>query len=90
MSLKTINKKIASKEAKIQWSMEKLLKDKDSVIFCDNCKNRLGIFYMIRQSFFKKKGEKYLVPCRSCKTINLRIKGKLSSDIDKDWDEFGF
>lgn len=90
MSLKGINKKIASKEAKITWSMEKLLKDSNSTIFCDKCKKRLGILHMIRFSFRRKKGEKYLVPCRSCKTINIRFKGQLATDIDRDWSNYGF
>ncbi len=90
MSLKTISNKISSKEGKIKWSMEKLLKDTDSLIFCDKCKNRLGIIHMMRLALFRKKGMKYIVPCRKCKTINIRIKGELSKDIDKDWLEYGF
>ena len=90
MNLKKISNKIESKEGKIKWSMEKLLKDEDSLIFCDTCKERLGIIYMIRFSIFKKKGEFYKVVCRKCKYINKRIKGNIGKKIDSDWNKYGF
>ena len=89
MSLKKINKIIGSKEAKIKWSMEKLLRNDDSLIFCDKCKNRLGIITMIHFALGKKKGEPYTVVCKSCNHLNKRVKGDLCKNIDSDWDKYG-
>lgn len=90
MSLREINKKLGSKQAKIQWSMQYNLLNVDSPLFCDKCKARLGVLYMVRNSLFKKKGAVYLVVCRSCKHINSRVKGDMGKKIDSDWDKYGF
>lgn len=89
MSLKKINKIIGSKEAKIKWSMENLLRNDDSTIFCDECKNRLGIITMVHFALGKKKGETYTVVCKSCNHLNKRVKGNLGKNIDSDWDKYG-
>ena len=89
MSLKKINKKIIDKEIKIKYSTEKLLRNKDSPLFCDKCEERLGLVRMIFYAWGKKRGEKYLVPCKNCLTINLRIKGQIEKDIDSDWAKYG-
>jgi len=84
-----IIKKFDSKSIKIRWATENLLQNPDSPLFCDKCHNRLGIFYMLRCSLFKKKDASYLVICRNCHYINQRVKGKINKDIDRIWDEYG-
>ena len=90
MNLKKINKKLGSKEAKIRYSIHSLYINPDSLIHCDHCKNKLGIFHMLKKAFFKKPGEKYFVKCKSCGNINFRIKGEIGKQIDKTWLEDGF
>ena len=90
MSLKKINNKITEKQVKIQYSMQDLLQNKDSAIFCDKCKERLGILRMIWIAKFLKKGTTYLVICKQCTHINKRIKGNVSDDIEKNWAKYGF
>jgi len=90
MSLKKINNKLTEKQVKIQYSMQKLLQDKDSAIFCDYCNNRLGILRMIWIAKGIKKGNRYLVPCKVCKKINMRLKGEVNNKIENDWAKYGF
>lgn len=89
MSLKTTSNKIDEKQRKIIHSTQKLMMNNDSPLFCDKCKSRLGILRMLKSAFFKKKGEKYLISCKSCLTINVRVKGDIAKNIDKDWAEYG-
>lgn len=89
MSLKRISSKLDEKQRKIIHSTQKLMMNKDSPLFCDKCSNRLGIVRMLKQSLFKKKGQIYLVVCKECLTINERIKGDISQNIDRDWAEYG-
>lgn len=90
MSLKEINKKFGSKEAKIRFSVRNLNINPDSPLFCDNCKKKLGLIHMLRQSIKVKPGVKYIVTCKKCKTLNSRVKGEIGKQIDKTWDKYGF
>ena len=90
MNLNKINNKITSKQVKIQYSMQRLLQDNNSSIFCDKCKNRLGILRMIWICKGIKQGTKYIVPCKKCKHINTRIKGEVSNKIEEEWEKQNF
>ena len=89
MSLKKINEKLNEKQRKIIHSTNKLMMNNDGPLFCDKCNNRLGIIRMLRQSIFKKKGSNYLVTCKNCYTINIRVKGDIGENIDREWREYG-
>ena len=91
MNLKKINEKISSKQNKVQWSVQNaMLNRDDSYLFCEKCKGRLGLISMVHYAMFKKKGEKYVVPCRHCNHKNIRVKGEFGKKIDADWDKYGF
>lgn len=89
MSLRKITEKIDEKNRKIQFSLDNALKNDDSMLFCDNCKARLGITKMIFSAMKVKQGQEYYVFCKCCGHTNKRIKGELGSKFDKDWDCFG-
>ena len=89
MSLKIINEKITNKQNKIQWSMQNFMLNKSSHLFCDKCKERLGILRMVWMAKSVKKGVKYYIVCPKCHYLNGRIKGELAKKIDSDWDKYG-
>ena len=75
--------KIGDKETKIKSSVHYLYYDTNSPIMCDNCHKPLGLCNMLRQSIKVKKGKKYIVVCKRCKTINTRIKGDAGLKLDE-------
>jgi RNase P subunit RPR2 len=85
-----IIKKIDNKGVKIRYSLENLMLNPDSPLLCDKCKSRLGILRMMSKALFKKKGSKYIVICKHCKTKNMRVKGQIGMDIDDRWNKYGF
>lgn len=90
MSLREINKKLGSKEAKIRYSMYNLNFNPNSPLFCTYCKKKLGLIRMLKKSIWVKPGSEYVVKCKYCNNLNIRIKGKIGEDIDKNWDRDGF
>lgn len=90
MSLKEINKKLGSKEAKIRFSMQNLNINPDSPLHCDYCKKKLGILRMLRQSIKVKPKSKYVVECKHCFRGNIRVKGEIGKQIDETWEKHGF
>jgi hypothetical protein len=85
-----IIKKIDNKGIKVRYSLENLMLNPDSPLLCDKCSSRLGILNMVFKAFFKKRGVKYIVVCKNCKTNNVRVKGEIGKDIDQNWDKYGF
>jgi len=61
--------------------------DHESVMFCDKCKERLGILHTIRYALFKKMGTTYYVPCKACRFPNPRVKGQYKQDVNEKWKE---
>lgn len=90
MSLKKINKKIISKQNKVQYSVQNTFMNTESPLFCDKCKKRMGLISMVHFALGKKKGEPYIVVCKHCNHKNNRVKGALSDKIDSDWNKNGF
>jgi RNase P subunit RPR2 len=89
MSLKKISERLDEKQRKIYISTQNILQNKDSALFCDECKNRLGIFRMLRYAFKKKKHESYYVLCKKCNFVNVRVKGEIGKNIDDFWSKHG-
>lgn len=52
---------------------------------CDQCKEKLGLLCMIRHALFKKQGSIYIVPCKTCGTLNERTKGGMAVEFDERW-----
>jgi len=61
--------------------------DRTSALHCDKCKDRLGLFRMVRRALFKHKGEPYEVLCKSCGHMNPRKKGEIGKELDERWGE---
>jgi RNase P subunit RPR2 len=89
MSLRKIFDRIDKKNRKINYSLQNTLNNPSSIVFCDECHNRLSITKMIFKARKVDKGEKYYITCKNCGCTNMRIKGDLSDKIDADWDQFG-
>ena len=64
-----------------------LMLDHESVLFCDKCKERLGILHTLRYALFKKPETTYYVKCKICHYQNPRVKGEYKQDITQKWDE---
>jgi len=83
MNLKKISNKIGEKERKIQHSIYNLNFNPDSPLFCNHCKKKIGIIRMLKKSIWVKKGSEYVVKCRFCNNLNIRIKGDIEKIIDE-------
>jgi hypothetical protein len=59
--------------------------DPSSPFFCDACHKPLGVWHILRCALFRKQGSSYLVPCKSCRTDNKRIKGAMKTGFDERW-----
>lgn len=90
MSLKEINKKLGSKEAKIKYSMYNLNFNPNSPLFCNHCKKKLGLIRMLKKSTRVKPGSEYIVKCKHCNNLNSRIRGEIGKNIDTNWEKNGF
>ena len=86
----TITKKIDSKTAKMQYSIQNNLFNTNSLLFCDKCRVKLGLLRMLRKSIFTKKGSEYIVKCKYCGKENIRVKGQIGKEIDKEWEKIGY
>ena len=58
-----------------------------SVLKCDQCHAHLGLWRMVRRALFKKKGDVYIVRCKTCGCGNRRIKGSIGAEIDEKWND---
>jgi uncharacterized Zn finger protein (UPF0148 family) len=97
---KKINKQITKiakdrdlkiKKVKLGFSQKAVLDMNDlmlnpaSIIHCDECKERLGIFHTLRYALFKKQGTVYHVLCKNCSHLNTRVKGQYKTDTNQKW-----
>ena len=55
----------------------------EGITACDECGKKLGLLRLIYHALFKKQGQAYYVVCRSCHTVNKRIKGNYKKEIDE-------
>jgi len=62
-----------------------LMLNKDSIMFCDKCKERLGVLHTLRYALFKKQGTTYYVTCKICRFQNPRVKGQYKQDVTDKW-----
>ncbi|PNX49474.1 MAG: hypothetical protein BV457_01565 [Thermoplasmata archaeon M9B1D] len=85
-----ITKKIDSKTAKMQFSIQNNLFNTESPLFCSKCHIKLGLLRMLRRSIFTKKGSEYVVKCKSCGSANKRIKGQMGEKINQEWEKTGY
>lgn len=77
-----------SAKQKIAFDFSNLMLDRSSVIYCDKCKEKLGVLRTLRCALFKKQGSIYHVPCKACGYFNERKKGSYKQDVNKYWKEF--
>ena len=59
--------------------------DTSNLTHCKKCGEGLGIWRMLRRSIRVKKGEDYIVVCKSCGKANRITKGQLGRDLDERW-----
>jgi hypothetical protein len=78
-------KKKVKLETKVIADTQMLYTDTTSVIHCDKCEERIGIWRMVRQALFKKKGDVYYVKCPYCHYSNRRVKGEAGKELDERW-----
>jgi len=72
---------------KVAWDMSELYMNKNSVLHCDKCHGRLGMFHTLRYALFKKPGVAYFVICKECHHPNHRVKGALKQKLERQWDD---
>ena len=71
---------------KVAFDMSNLYLNPDSVLHCDQCKERLGVLHTLRSALFKKPGTSYIVVCKSCRHPNVRIKGQYKKQMEEQWE----
>ena len=70
---------------KVALDMSELYMNSESILHCSHCHDRLGVLHTLRFALFKKPGTIYLVPCKSCKTMNPRVKGAYKQQVEQQW-----
>jgi len=73
---------------KVAWDMSDLYLNTSSIMHCDECHERLGMFHILRYALFKKQGTHYFVPCKACGHRNERVKGQYKTDTEQRWKDF--
>lgn len=72
-------------QQKVANDMMDLYLNPSSILHCEKCNERLGMFHTLRYALFKPQGFVYHVPCKACKHLNARTKGAYKTTVNSQW-----